>query len=83
MNLGMILQDRWYPKQIRALQTQMTPFLQIEMQGDDPEKVRKDRAGMLAERATGTEDSVFDPICLLFECRSEKTIRTEDLFFTA
>lgn len=27
MNLGMLLQDRWYPKQICALQTQMTPFI--------------------------------------------------------
>lgn len=66
MNLGMILQDRWYPKQIRALQTQMTPFLQIEMQGDDPEKVRKDRAGMLAERATGQRTVCLIPsVCYL------------------
>lgn len=40
-NLGMILQDRWYLKQIPAPQTQMTPFLKTKMQGDDPEKVRK------------------------------------------
>jgi len=42
------------------------------MQVDDPEKVRKDRAGMLAERATRTEDSLFDPFCLLSEHRSER-----------
>lgn len=41
------------------------------MQADDPEKVRKHTTGMLAEPATETADSLFDPIWQLFEHRSE------------
>lgn len=51
------------------------------MQGDDPEKVRKYRAGMLAEWAPGTEDSLILAVCYLNTDLKED--KDKDPLFTA